>query len=293
MASSQTFDALGVFAVQKIDEFHTTQCAFDNRLAIAEGRLIDVQLKTSYFAALMQGTPAETVRAMTEALARNTLLVEVLNGYVDNELSDDIADLRSDVLYNQQMVDKHTGDIKKIEALKKYHYRILKKDISTLKVTLVSEQQKTKALEDRVNILDYENRFTKEQLELMKNHALEVQAQMEARLLEHDQAASNNMNLMMERLRKLEEKATATASSSSSSSFGDVMGIVQAQQIMKLRDETAELKQMIVAADSDSTVLGNILTKAHASMVALQHRADEAAWLVNEIEDIAHHLRSH
>ena len=72
-----------------------------------------------------------------------------------------------------------------------------------------------------------------------------------------------------------------------SSSFGDVMGLVQANQIVTLRSEVENLRRMVVSADADNTIVGDLMTRAHASMVALQHRADEAAEIINELDDNA------
>lgn len=308
--SSLTFEAMGVFAVQKIDEFHSTQLGFERRLAAAERDFISIGRNVASFGSFVASTPAATVTRLTDTLEEQILDSQRMQGYVE-DLAEDMADLRSDTAYNQQHVDLHEGqittmgeemveveqdirqlkkDVKDLKDFKKIRVRKnsgpMQKQLANTQKQLIKQQKDMKAMSNKINILEYEKRISDNQREVLSKYALELNAKMEARQLEQAAALSGNMDHFMTRLCKLEEAVTA---STSSSGFAEAMKVVGTNQLLKLREEIQDIKatneQGRSKAEEYLHDMNALLEQAGQHSVAIAHRAEEAAQLVNEIED--------
>lgn len=169
---------------------------------------------------------------------------------------------------------------------------------------IVNIQRDILYIQDRIQDAEITEESQGAQMTVLKDKLEDVEAQnrqMEAeiatlnrKLEEQNKAFSDNMNIFMARLNALEEdrpskRARVEAAASSSSSFMDTMALVQTNQIMKLREEVAAIKEK--SNEGKDLVEHNMATIAKraersAELVnVLVQRANEAAEIINGLDE--------
>jgi hypothetical protein len=221
----------------------------------------------------------QSVDIRIDDLERQQQNLSTVLGTSVRTLHDDVEQIQQDIDDISTKVDQLEGDV----VLRGEEIQDLKEDVGQIQRDAID-------LEHRVDAILNDDIY---ELHRTVSHEISpslVNAHDDIReLKEENSMLKSELSSTKRELAELQADVAALKRQRTepSSSFGDVMGLVQANQIVTLRSEVENLRRMVVSADADNTIVGDLMTRAHASMVALQHRADEAAEIINELDDNA------
>ena len=258
--SSNAMNAMDAFTLQRFGALERTATAINGALQSVDIRLDDHDRQQKQLTTVLDSS------------------VQTLHDNIE-EIQQDIDDISNLVTGNTTKVDQLEGDV----VLQGEDIHELKEDVQQLQRDLIDA-------EHRVDTLMNDDFY-----ELHKTVSQELSPSLDnahadiSTLKEENQTLKSELNNTKRQLEELQADVVALKRQRAepSSHFSDVMGLVQANQIVTLRSEVENLRRMVVSADADNTIVGDLMTRAHASMVALQHRADEAAEIINELDDNA------
>lgn len=231
-------EGMNAFILHRLIEVDGAMRNMQIKVEIMSNHVTVIDKRTGAMQAFVENTPANTLLQITEKIAHLEREIEITNHLAAN-LEDDVSDIRSETLYNQQKVDEQDAQVTALSS-----------DIVEMR--------------DRLNILEFEAK--------QKDNSIK--------------ALIAEVLLMKQRIHEIKDNHTKHASSTGV----DAMQIVNMTLTEKLRNEVATLRKMIIDANADGTVMEGIVARSKAFFDVLEHRAAEAADIINDMDNNVHDM---